>query len=107
MALWVAVFLGTAFLLVPALYINLGSKVLPSRTSCWPNRVTRSLAEAGQLVWTNILVRACKQSRPPQTAGHVGLRADGLGILCCGASGDTAVSFVWLLSCISGGVCFC
>lgn len=28
MALWVAVFLGTAFLLVPALYINLGSKVV-------------------------------------------------------------------------------
>ncbi len=29
MALWIAVFLATAFLLAPALYINLGSKVPP------------------------------------------------------------------------------
>lgn len=36
MALWIAVFLATAFLLAPALYINLGSKVLLCTQSCRP-----------------------------------------------------------------------
>lgn len=45
MALWIAVFLATAFLLAPALYINLGSKVPPLKDKL--QLLLHSLAIAG------------------------------------------------------------
>ena len=90
MALWIAVFLATAFLLAPALYINLGSKVALLRTSCQLRWTAWPPIEAGCTASSGSSMSAAwpPDPRPVRFAGHVRVRADGLGVLCCGAPGE-------------------